>query len=187
MIIAVVTPRHYNAPWDFVQSLIKVIGTGEYLFIHIEGPSVADNRNEVLKRAKELNDHLLFIDADMVFIPEDVKNIRAHLDTGKDAIAGVYVLDSKKKALFKRIEGDYEFIEPEIGVKPCGAAGTGFLGIHKKVVQMMPPDAFNQLSEGEIRHGTDVSFCHRMMQRGLQLWYDSEIQLGHIRSHVMYP
>lgn len=185
MIIATVVPRNYAAPWRFVQSLLSV--TASYRFIFTEGPSVADNRNEILRVAKDADDHVLFIDADMVFNLADVQKAEFHLESGKDAIAGVYRLNQGEIALFSRTEGDYALLEPADGINPCAAAGTGFLGIHRKIVAIMPDNAFDQLWEGKVKHGTDVSFCHRMRERGCQLWYDSSIRLGHIRSTILYP
>lgn len=196
MIISTIVPRHYQAHWAYVKALVKTLQDGDYEFASDVGPSVPDNRSFAFERARHLNQHLLFIDSDTLFTPQDVRKVKEHLCNGEDAVTGVYVLgEPYDYALFNRIEGDYEFTEPTSGY--VDAAGTGFLGINKKVIQEMDQGAFingafengvfNNIWEGDIKHGTDVSFCHRMREQGFKLLCDDTISLGHIRPFAVYP
>ena len=60
------------------------------------------------------------------------------------------------------------------------------MGINENVILNMGKDPFDNIREGELFHGEDISFCHRLGERGYKLWADSEIKLGHIRSKVIY-
>jgi len=152
-----------------------------------EGPYIDLNRNMVWESAKQMDDHLLFIDSDVVFTSEDVAKIQFHLNTGLDVVSGVYHYGEPPHSplVFKRIEGDYAQTEVKEGLNEIDACGTGFMGINKNVIKNMPKDPFSYVKEGEITHGEDISFCHRLHERGFKLWMDSTIQIGHIRLMVV--
>lgn len=183
MLLGTVVPNNYFAPWDFVKSITAV----SYPLISHQGAVLPHNRNKVFQYAKELDDDLLFIDSDMVFTPQDVEKIKTHLKT-LDAVTGLCVMGFPpfKPAILKRVEGDYEFIEPEMGLHKIDACGSAFLGISKKVVRAMPQDPFNILTEGKVQYGEDVSFCHRLREHKFQLWCDTSVSVGHIRTSPKY-
>lgn len=180
MIIATIVPNNYFAPWDFVKSMLQL--SSKYQFYSIEGPSLPDNRNKAFGYAKKQGDDLLFIDSDIIFKPSDVNRIEDLLLSGFDAVTGIYVLGRPPylPAIFKRIEGDYELVEPKTGLFPIGACGSGFLGISKRVIEKLE-NPFSNVWEGNIQHGEDISFCHVLQQNGFKLWCDSSINVGQIR------
>ena len=184
MIIGTIVPSNFFAPWEFVSCLTKA--TAYYPFIWVQSHSVPDNRNRVWDKVKELNDDLLFIDADMVFGLEDVERIKEHLEK-YDVITGVYKLMDEKYALFERNkeDTDYEFIEPQSGIHKVDAAGAGFLGISKRVYDKLPSNPFSNVWEGNIIHGEDISFFHQLRKAGIQAFCDSSITLGHIRTKII--
>jgi len=180
--IATIVPNDYFAPWDYVRSIFKLKG---YDFLTVQGCSLHHNRNGIWQIMKQGGD-LLFIDSDMTFEPEDVAKIEKHLNT-YDIIGGLYMLANGEHAIFKRIEGDYEFIQPKQGIFEVGAIGTGFLGISSRVIQKLGKEPFNAVQEGSVTHGDDVSFCHRAREAGFKVWCDPSIVLGHIKSQVIKP
>lgn len=173
-------------PFDCVKCWLQLPPV--YSYYAVEGPSLPDNRNRVFDYAKKRNEHLLFIDSDIVFKTSDVARIAAHLDAGYDALTGVYVLGREPypPAIFERIEGDYKLTLPKKGLNEIGACGGGFLGIHQKVVQKLGDNPFCNIWEGDIQHGEDISFCHRLHQAGFKLWCDSEVNVGQVRNMHKY-
>jgi len=183
MKIATIVPNDYFAPWDYVRSVFSL--KGKYEFLTLQSCSLAYNRNGIWQRMKG-NGDLLFIDSDMVFTPEDVAKIEKHLET-YDIIGGLYQLTNGELAILDRVPGDYEFIKPKDGIFEVGACGTGFMGISQRVIDKLGDEPFNSVIEGNITHGDDVSFCHRAREAGFKVFVDSDIRVGHIKTHILRP
>lgn len=188
MILATIAANNQFMSFEAVKSWFKV---PIYQKLWAEGPYIDFNRNEIWRRMKELPmpQHLLFIDIDIVFTPEDVAKIEKHLESGLDAVGGVYLIGKPPKdpCIFERLEGDYKLTPLKEGLNEVDAIGTGFLGINANVIENMPDNPFSYLKEGEITHGEDISFCNRLKAQGFKLWCDSEIKIGHIRPQVIMP
>jgi len=183
LIIANIVPHNYSMPMETVRSLLnisqKLDGFDEprYSFHIQEGPSLPDNRNEVVKYAKLTGKDLLFIDADIVFTPEDVAKIEEHLET-KDVVTGIYVIGRGlfSPCLFSRTElGNYQKMDIPASTSEIGACGGGFLGISAQALEKLGDDPFTNIWNEDIQHGEDISFCERVHQKGLKLWVDPSI------------
>jgi hypothetical protein len=188
MIIATIASNNQNVSFEAMKSWLKLPA---YSKLWAEGPYIDFNRNEIWRRMKEIPmpDHLLMIDIDIVFTPEDVAKIEMHLNNGLDVVGGVYLIGKPPKdpCIFERLEGDYKLTALKEGLNEVDAIGTGFLGVNANVIENMPDNPFSYLKEGEIIHGEDISFCHRVREKGYKIWCDSEIKVGHIRPQVIYP
>lgn len=187
MILATITGNNAFVPFDYVKSMLALKGKHE--FLHAFGPSLPDNRNEIFSVVKAHNDDLLFIDSDIVFTPQDIRKMEIHLKI-LDVVTGVYILVKEKMpdipAIFKRIEGNYNYTKVEQGIFKIGACGGGFLGISKKVIQALPSNPFDNILEGTVYHGEDISFCHRVNELGFTIWCDSSIRVGQVRTMNHY-
>jgi GT2 family glycosyltransferase len=179
VVIGTIVPNNYFAPWEYVKSLANL----KYEFVSFEGPSIPHNRNKIVEYIYETDEDLLFIDSDVVFSERDVAKVEDHLKD-LDAVTGIYHIEYSPygASIFERIEGDYDFMKPEEGVNKIGACGAGFLGISNKVIKALGTEPFSILKEGEVEHGEDISFCHRLREAGFSLWCDSSIKLGHLRT-----
>ena len=185
MILSTIVPNNYMMPFEAVKSWLKL---PKYPFVYAQGPDLDFNRNFVWRQVKDKNDHLLMIDSDIVFTPDDVEAIENHLERGYDAITGIYPvgMEPYPPCVFKRIVGDYTMCEVQEGLNEIDACGGGFLGIHREVIKKMPNDPFDNIREGDIFHGEDISFCHRLKELGFKLWADSSIQVAQIRTQNIY-
>lgn len=190
MIIGIPTPHNYFAPWETVLSLLGL--NGNYAITTIEGPYIYMNRNILIDRARQRNESLLMIDADMVFKTEDVEKIEENLQK-YPAVTGLYC-DPRPPYfpwIFERVEGDYKTFH-QLGkeipkeITQVGACGGGFLALSREVIQKLPYEACNNIKEGDIEHGEDVSLCHRINELGYKIWADPSIKLGQVRSNVIY-
>jgi GT2 family glycosyltransferase len=69
------------------------------------------------------------------------------------------------------------------------ATGAGCLLIHRDVFESIPGKPpfrwFHHEEEGEQMFGEDFTFCRRARAAGHQLWIDTGVKAGHIKSHVI--
>lgn len=188
MIISTIAANNQQMSFEAVKSWFKLPA---YHKLWTEGPYIDFNRNEIWRRMKEfdVSEHLLMIDIDIVFTPEDVAKIEEHLNSGLDVVGGIYLIGKPPKdpCVFERLDGDYKLAPLKEGLNEVDAIGTGFLGINANVIDSLVNNPFSYLKEGEITHGEDISFCHRAREQGFKIWADTKIRLGHIRNTVIYP
>jgi hypothetical protein len=152
--------------------------------------------------------HLMFIDADIEFQPEDV--IRA-LAYEKDIIAGAY----PKKALpvqyainFKFIDKQTKKINVENGIVEVLDASTGFFLVSRECVEKMVqehPELHyrndSNIGEQYEKHcyalfdtmldpddnrylSEDYTFCRRWQKLGGKIWIDPQTKLNHVGSYT---
>ena len=189
VIYGLIVPNNYWMSWEAVKSWLNA---PKYPVAHCQGPDLNFNRNMVWKRAIEYQkvepSHLLMVDSDIVFTAEDVAKIEHRLNSGLDAVTGIYPVGQPPypPCIFERIEGDYKLTTPKEGLNQIGACGAGFMGINKNVILNMVKDPFDNIKEGDIFHGEDITFCHHLRELGYKLWSDSEIKLGHVRTNTIY-
>lgn len=185
MIIGIPIPHNYSMPWEAVRSLLQV--DGGYEVAYCEGPYIYMNRNDLVDQARKANESLLMIDSDMVFKPEDVKKI-ASLIEKLPAVTGVYVNTRPPypPMIFKRVDGDYEVTTPPKELSPIGACGGGFFALSRELIQKLPVECCNNIKEGGVEHGEDISLCHRINQMGYQIWCEPSITLGQVRTTIIY-
>ena len=187
MLIGTIVPNNYFMPFEAVKCWFGL----PYSVVYAQGPDLDFNRNMIWKQAVRFQEtkssHLLMIDSDIVFKREDVEAIKKHLDDGLDVVTGIYSVGQSpyNPCIFKRIKGDYKLTPVKEGLNEIGACGGGFLAINKHVIMSMPKDPFDNIREGDIFHGEDISFCHRLHNQGYKLWSDSSIKLGHVRTQVI--
>jgi hypothetical protein len=181
MILATITPNNYLMPFEAAKCWIKVLASGKYGFTSYSSPYVYFNRNKILKSIKD--EHLLMIDSDIIFTLEQVEKMEQYLEQGYDAITGIYNMGTPpyKSCIFERTQDDYEPCEVKEGLNEIGACGGGFLAVNKDTLKALPEDPFNNIQEGNVFHGEDISFCHRLHELGFKIWADSNIKLGHLR------
>lgn len=160
-------------------------------------------------------DHLLFIDADMVFSPDAVFRLLA-FNTEKAIVAGAYEARKKGKVYILTLDYDEDkkVSMTGMGLVKAKRVATGFMMIQRKVFEKLRelhPEwehkdnltderlyAFFDFAcrpEGYI--GEDFLFCERAIEAGMDdIWIDPTIKLGHMGYHeyesdfgndVLYP
>lgn len=152
--------------------------------------------------------HLMFIDADIEFQPEDIIRAIAH---DKDILAGAY----PKKALpvqyainFKFIDKEKRRVRVENGAAEVLDASTGFFMIKRRVVEKMMAEypelhykndsnidpKFNEycyalfdtiIDQRDNRYlSEDYCFCRRWQDLGGEIWIDLNTKLNHVGSYT---
>jgi hypothetical protein len=135
-------------------------------------------------------DKILWIDSDITFTPEDVlKAYRSEFDI----VTGGYLLSNGEVMAFKETFGSpltiTEVNELE-GPLQLKGAGMGFMCVKQGVFESMERPWFKTMEAtkdlgGELGSvttqitGEDLSFCHRAIESGFELWLDPTIKLIH--------
>lgn len=147
------------------------------------------------------DDVLLFVDDDIVFTAEQVRQITARVREGRDIVCAAYpVRDGGHLALRGR-EGEPTItFGADLDPVEIRHGATGFMAVHRRVLDAMIPTlplchanqswafwpmfdfaiiadeaagGFNYLSE-------DWLFCERAAELGFKVWVDPSIFLGHL-------
>lgn len=186
-VITIGTPHRRDFMPEYVASLAVTLTAGlpfSFVFRPQAGRFVFEQRNDIARNM--VGDHLLFIDSDMAWQPEDVSALVA---VGKDIVGGLYLL-----AVFEQ-EGDVIRLMGNIPGEPfqCAAIGTGFLLINRHVIETMLAPEFvreNGLPFDPLKEGwgsDDISFCLRAKKAGFQVWCHPEVKLGHVKHFTFWP
>lgn len=191
MIIGVPVPHNHFVSWDIAKSFFELVKEG-YEVVSVEGPYIYMNRNELINIARQKNESLLMIDSDMVFTFDDVQKIEGYVkEYYTSAYTGVYVNTRPPNPimLFERMKGDYKTIGlPESPNHFCvDACGGGFMALSGGLIKKLPYECCNNVHEGDIEHGEDISLCHRINELGEEIWCDPSIVLGQLRVKPIYP
>ena len=135
-------------------------------------------------------DYVMWFDSDMVFPPDTLKRMIAHMEDGLDIVSGIYFKRRPpfSPVLYKRIstepaeDGTYweEYSDyPKDSLFEIAACGFGCVMCRTSVlldVQLNEPGMFNMIGS----FGEDISFCIRARNLGYKIWCDSSIKCGHV-------
>lgn len=147
--------------------------------------------------------HLLFIDADIEFRPEDVVRLLA---AGKQLVVGAYRKknDRDEYAIAWLPDAGECLHQCETsGCVKIARAGTGFMLIERGVLERLAtamPDIgyddtsvhgevrpmhafFEHVRRGRKRFSEDYEFCQRWLDIGGEIWMDPALTLGHWGPH----
>jgi hypothetical protein len=175
--------------YDYLNAIEKPEGT---IIVTSHGQSPARNRNIMIKIALEQNaSHILFIDDDMAFRPDNLKKLLGH---DKDIVGGLYLhrnfphlpimfdeaySDGRCKNTFLRTGTE--------GLIKVKNMGLGCALIKTEVFKTMP-EPWITLGELEKDHWSDdISFFNRARGHGYEIFVDTDVVCGHIMSAIIWP
>ncbi len=140
---------------------------------------IVSNRTWLVNEAiKNGGTHILFVDSDMIFPPDVVKQLLAH----EKEIVGVeynkreFPLTGVYKPLTEKADTLYK----------ADHVGLGLTLIDLKVFEKMKAGWFNfgRDSQGALVLGEDVWFCKSAQDAGFDVWIDPTIKVGHCGEYV---
>jgi hypothetical protein len=183
------------------------LGPGEYALRYIvQGNVLVHQRNQCVRDMD--GDWILFIDSDMVFQPNAIKEIievREKYDFDMLGALCHQRMEPYQPTVYRKAADDahgYTFLEQwEDGAAvEVDATGMAFCLIHKRVFdrilqanigqglppleerkQMPPPPFFRW--EGE--YGEDFDFCQQAKATGSRIYVDTTIEIGHVGQHTI--
>ena len=179
----------------FMKSLLGMDRPGQTGFAFPCSSLIYDARNTLAKQAvNEGYDRVLWLDSDMDFRPDLLKQLSEDMDEGRELVSGLYF---KRKAPVKPvIYKDIGMLknENDDGMTPVAIpyddypedsifsiAGCGFGGC------LVSVDLIKRIGEKYglpfspiMGFGEDLSFCIRATELGVELFCDSRVKMGHV-------
>lgn len=193
MKILIAVPCMDQVPAQFCQSLSVLHKYGECAVAFQMGSLIYTSRNNLATMAiKKEMDYVLWLDSDMVFSPDVLKELLEDREKG-DIISGIYYrrVAPFKPVLFSKLNIDENGCEwedynnyPEDDVFEVEGCGFGCVLTPVQVlfdVLAKYGDMFAPI--GGV--GEDLSFCWRARQCGYKIVADPKIQCGHVGHYVV--
>lgn len=166
------------------------------------GPLISKARNQIvgsfLDGLKD-SDHLLFVDSDIQFFPEDVDKL---LKADRPIISGLYAGLNFDGSSFpvgsKRVNDRLEQLTweelPKSGITTIVACGMGFCLIKREVLGTLAGQRkgrrlwpFAELEIDGEAMGEDITFCTRAEAFGFKTYLDVDVPIGHYKTGILMP
>lgn len=196
MKVMVAIPCGATMPVEFVSSLIGLVSQKQMLKdkydVEIEvvfhtGSLVYEARNRLVKIAKDYKaDFILWLDSDMVFVPEILLQLMDEMGKcNADILSGVYFKRTPPftPAVYVRKDDGLYYAVAEFPEQPFEVDGMGFGCV------LMKTDVLNYLDEEPFYPingvGEDFAFCQRCKEAGFPLVATSRVMPGHVSSFVV--
>ncbi|MBN2127077.1 MAG: hypothetical protein JW703_01645 [Candidatus Diapherotrites archaeon] len=202
----VVMPCGKQVEWMCFHDLMKcipgIVTNFNHGFLTVSSPYIVENRNKIARELISIEektpgvliDYVLWLDSDMIFSFEQIKQLLNHLDSGKEIVSGLY-FNKKNNELFpiafkKNGEG-YESIKLNDSKEliEVDSVGFGFIAMKMDVIRKLneefKPRIFDNryLNDGSLV-GEDQVFCERAIEKGFKIYLDPKIELKHIKGVI---
>lgn len=179
----------------FLKSLLSMDRIGQCGFAFSCSSLIYDARNQLAKQAvTEGYDRVLWLDSDMDFQPDLLKQLSADMDEGREFVTGLYF---KRKAPVKPViykslgfykDEDKEGVTPvavpyedypKDSVFSIAACGFGGCLVSVDLIKRVG-DKFGLPFSPIMGFGEDLSFCTRVSELGVEMFCDSRVKMGHV-------
>jgi hypothetical protein len=134
---------------------------------------------------------IVFIDSDIVWTPNDMKIL---LESDKDIICGIYPFNDKTHVSVTKDGENFLTIKDILDIKEeefeINSGGLGFLScsfnaLDKLKFPWFELESFESLQYGKGVIGEDILFFNKLRSLGYNIYANSKIKLGHIKSNVL--
>lgn len=180
-----------------MEVLNSELGVKSMLAIHSYNGNVADARNRLCQGFLETNcTHILFIDDDMQFVPEEIARMFKSYEAGEFGLGVVAALCPRKNTFGRAIE--YNLYHPPTDESLYGTntfisvdrVGTGIMVIPRQVLTTTGLRVIHRLRDGmpqyfltksgEVDVSEDFYFCDHLKQCGVPLFLALWTNVKHI-------
>jgi hypothetical protein len=134
---------------------------------------------------------IIFIDSDIIWTPNDIKIL---LESDKDIICGIYPFNDKTHVSVTKDGENFLTIKDILDAKEeefeIHSGGLGFLScsfnaLDKLKFPWFELESFESLQYGKGVIGEDILFFNKLRSLGYNIYANSRIKLGHIKSNVL--
>lgn len=193
--IAMVTNRQVKpATVLSLANMVKRTPHEVFILMATEGYTTAEGRNySAIQAEKEKCDYLLFVDDDMVFPPDTLDRLLEHRKRVIGVASNSRMLPLESTVALMDEHGEYlprEKLPPwkklPDEVFKCYSVGAGVMLIAMEVFRFIekPWFHFETFENGRIKNGEDAWFCGRARAKGIEIWCDPTIPIGHIGNYT---
>ena len=178
---------HFLKSWSKLINELQLMEI-EWELVTLYHPIVYQARQKCLNRALERDyDYLMWIDSDMVFEPQNFKQLLSH---DKDIVSGLYLIQ-KTPGIYD-IPHDYACIDLDGNrfnrfeyegtreLKQVRANGMGFMLVKRGVFESIEKPFDLTLEKGE-----DIVFQIKATEQGYKSYVDTSVILGHEKLFIM--
>jgi GT2 family glycosyltransferase len=187
----------------FCQSIGEIMMNWNTAVLTESSPFIVENRNQLAAKVIEFDsksvlkvDYVLWIDTDMIFSFEQVKQLLERLEEGNDIVSGLCynIFDGKEKPVVMKKAGQkYVFMEEKVlknkELIEVDAAGFAFIAFKAEVLKKLQQKYGRRIFD--IRYlengslvGEDQVFCERAKEAGYKIMLDSAIVVKHIKGTI---
>lgn len=177
---------------DFLPYFLGLEKPDDSFVITVHGQSPAKARNIIIEQALAIDaTHILFIDDDMAYAPNSLKELLKH---DKDIVTALYLMRSYPHfpvafdEAYDNGKCKFMFLTPgTTGLVPIVNCGLGFVLIKIEVFKKLETP---WITLGEIEKDgwcDDVAFFNRARKAGFQLYMDTDLRCGHMTSLTLWP
>ncbi len=155
--------------------------------LHIQkGCYVHDARNKIVDAAIASGaSHLLFVDSDVQFDSTAIPKLLKH---DKDIVGGLYYRRQPPHyPTINQVEGEKLIVPgsfPKDKLFEVFAIATGFMLIKISAIKKIEPPWFYYGNFHGKAMGEDVYFCWKAQKKGIKVWCDPTIHIGHVGEYV---
>ena len=178
---------------DFVRCLLGMEQVGQLQFTFAQGSLIYDSRNQLANIAiQEGFDRVLWLDSDIVFGPELLKQLSADMDAGAECVSALYFsrrtpikpVAYKRCALVNGTPTADSFLDyPRDSLFPVEAIGMGAALMTTELLRQVR-DRYGLPFSPAMGFGEDLSFCMRAREMGKAIFCDSRVRCGHVGLRV---
>jgi hypothetical protein len=181
----------------FMVSFVDALSAGKFAvwYESHSGPLLSLARNDLV-RAFLMTDctHMLTLDTDIVFKPEDVDRLVAH---NLPIVGGAYPEQHRGGVWMPAAQSDkhVSFPSQRTGLLKVGGVGAGFCLIRREVLEALvaaqPITGRWPYAEMDCREGCtdllseDFALCYRAANLGYDTYLDLDCSLGHVKSSIL--
>ena len=153
------------------------------------GGSITANLNKLVDEAlAEKCSHLFIVEDDSIFPRDTVQRLLKH---NKPVVTGLCRsrVPPFRPYIYKGMSEDglswYNLTPEDKGLIKCDATGMGGILINTKVFKKLTRPYFRLEYMGEKEFGQDIVFGMSLVKAGIEVYCDTDIEIGHITQCVM--
>lgn len=200
MFVATITRSQVHA--HTIGSVLAAINAGVVAEwgVEIHGPYLANARNACVRRLLA-TDHtkLLFVDSDVNATVDDFATVTRLCTPETPVVGAQYMNPTGEPGELGVVAYDYvdgsgyvrtstaAITSHDGDLAPVGAIGTGFMCIHRTLLERMaekfpePTPWFTDLGLFDNYIGEDLAFCHRVRGEGYPVLATTQCRVGHYK------
>ena len=176
-------PRDFFLSWHGIMGYNR--GVDLISLYTVAGCYMDNNRNDLVAMAEESGaDYYMWLDADQTYQPDTIERLMRHVDAGRLVVGGLTPHRTQGYPMAYAIDPEgnmcHAAIAPHTGLQRVDAMGFGGVMTHPSVFSVLADPYFVQ--DTHTRKGEDYYFYRKCKESGIEVWCDTDLTFGHLRT-----